>query len=55
VGVNALGHALEVGEVGVVGGGFAADREAIVEAASIPVQPEIPVELLDEEVELLGL
>jgi hypothetical protein len=38
-----------------VGGGLAADREAVVEAAGVPVQAEVPVQLGDEEVQLLRL
>ena len=49
------GDAGEVGQVRVVGRGLPANREAVVEAAAVPVEPEVPVELLDEEVELLRL
>ena len=53
--MDPLGDPLEAGQVGVVRRGLAADLEAAVEAARVPVEAEVPVQLLDEEVELLRL
>ena len=53
--MDPLGDALEAGQVRVVRRGLAADLEAVVEAARVPVEAEVPVQLLDEEVELLRL
>ena len=55
VGADPLGDALVAGQVGVVRGGLAAHLEAVVEAARVPVEAEVPVQLGDEEVELLRL
>ena len=53
--LDPLGDAVEAGQVRVMGRGLAAHREAVVEAARVPVEAEVPVHLLDEEVELLRL
>jgi hypothetical protein len=52
---EALGDSGEARLVRVVRGGLAADGEAIVEAALVPVEAEVPGLLLAEEVELLRL
>ena len=53
--LDPLRRSLEAGQVRVVRGGLAADLEAVVEAARVPVEAKVPVQLLDEEVELLRL
>ena len=53
--LDPLGGALEAGQVRVVGRGLAADLEAVVEAARVPVEAEVPVQLPGEEVQLLRL
>ena len=53
--VDALGHAVEAGAVGVVRRRLAVDLHAVVEAALVPVEPEVPVLLGGEEVEFLRL
>jgi hypothetical protein len=52
---DALGDAGVPRQVRVVGRGLTPDSEPLVEPAPVPVHPEVPVQLLDEEVELLGL
>mgnify|MGYP005820810127 CR=1 FL=1 len=50
-----LGNAVEAGPVGVVGRRLAVDLHRAVKAILVPVEPEIPVMLGGEEVQLLRL